>query len=133
MNILPMTKSKMLQGTIIVLCVTMLCVFIIAILVGGVPRILFAIFIILPNTVGLWLMKEPARLIVSTFIMFLVIVVPLGLINPFAAMDAQDQNSPDVWSLVLEIYPWVAVGLFVVHILGIHKHEFKSVFQHSNS
>ena len=76
--------------------------------------------VILPIGVGLWLLKEVARKIVIFFIMFsMVIIVPVGLINPFMAMDVKDP--PDVTQLVISIYPWVNLGLLFVPILGIHK------------
>jgi len=73
---------------------------------------------------GLWRMQEWARSAVVFVIWLLIIVVPLGRINPFAAADGLGLNPPSAWQLAFSIYPWVALGIFVLHVLGKHKLAF---------
>jgi hypothetical protein len=131
MRLLPQTKSKTLMFVVLVICsgIAYLCG--LQFYLGGVERALFAVVFLMPVGVGLWLLKEAARLLVSAIIMLLVIFVPFGIINPFAAMDALGPNPPDAWKLAMAVFPWVVVGLWLVHILGKHKSEFTPVFKRS--
>ncbi len=74
---------------------------------------------------GLWLRLHIARGLALMILWFVAIFLPLGLINPFAAMDSSDPSLPSVWYLALLIYPWVAVSLFAIHVLGKYKNEFR--------
>ncbi len=80
--------------------------------------------VLLAVAVGLWHLQEWSRAVVVAFIWLLIIVVPLGLINPFAAMDELGSNPASAWQLAVSIYPSVGLGIFVLHILGKHKREF---------
>jgi hypothetical protein len=80
---------------------------------------------LLVAAVGLWRLKDWARALVVIFIWLLLIVgVPLGGINPFAAMDELGPNPPSAWQLAASIFPRVALGIFVLYILGKHRREF---------
>jgi hypothetical protein len=55
---------------------------------------------------------------------FFVIAIPLGTLNPFAAMNDYGPNPPSVWELAAKVYAGVAVAVFALHILGKYKSEF---------
>jgi hypothetical protein len=133
MRILPPTNSKPLLSVVITLCAGIAYLFGLQFYIGGIERAIFAVVFLLPFGFGLWLLKEPARLLASAIIMLLVIFVPVGLINPFAAMDELGPEPPEAWKLALAIYPWVAVGLLLVHILGKYKNEFTPLFKKCNT
>ncbi len=75
-----------------------------------------------PLTWGLWQRHPLARRVVLVLLWLIIIVLPIGLINPFAYMDGM--VSGPVWKLALPVYGIAAVALFMVHILGKHKAEF---------
>jgi hypothetical protein len=75
--------------------------------------------------VGLWHRLHAARLFVLVVLWFVVIVVPIGVINPFAAMDSYGNSPPSVWALIFKVAPWVVGSLFVIHVLGKYKREFR--------
>jgi hypothetical protein len=55
-----------------------------------------------------------------------VFIVPLGTINPFAAMDELGPSHPPLWELIVfRIAPWVVPSLFAIHVLGKYKGEFR--------
>jgi hypothetical protein len=97
---------------------------------GGITSLAIVTALIFPLIVGLWFLKELARKVVSTILILLTILLPIGIINPFAAMDMQP-SPPGVWELAFQVYPWVAVGLLIVHVLGKYKSEFKPLFKSS--
>lgn len=92
---------------------------------SGQLRGLFTIGFFTLLGIGLWLRLHAARGTALVILWFVAIFLPLGLINPFAAMDNPDPNPPSAWHLAFLIYPWVAVSLFVIHVLGKHKGEFR--------
>lgn len=127
MKLFPSTKSISLRWTLLGL--TLACGWPIArgiILVAtGHLQGLFTIGLFVLLGVGLWLRLHVARALTLVILWFVAIFLPLGLINPFAAMDNPDPNPPSALHLALLIYPWVAAALLVIHILGKHKGEFR--------
>jgi hypothetical protein len=74
--------------------------------------------------IGLATFSKGGRVGTLVFLWFVVIVVPLGAINPFAAINSYAPNYPSVWKLVTWIYPFVALAVYFLHVLGKHKHSF---------
>ena len=72
---------------------------------------------------GTWRLKRWARWITVPALWLCVIVVPIGVVNPFAAMEWEG-GAPS-WGLLAA---WVGVGiaicLGVLHVLGKHRGEF---------
>jgi hypothetical protein len=116
---------------VIIICIGIAYLFGLQFYMGGLGRIIFAVAFVMPIGVGLWFLKTPARWLVSTIIMLLVIFLPIGFFK--AAIHELGPNPPETWQLVLAIYRWVAVGLLLVHILGKHKGEFTPLFKKSNT
>ena len=73
---------------------------------------------------GMWRLKKWARWISVFALWFCVIVIPVGALSPFAAMDWQG-GAPRWEVLASWIAAGIALGLFVLHILGKHKKEFR--------
>jgi hypothetical protein len=85
----------------------------------------FAVFLV-PLAFGLWLLNPAARVLALAVLWFVVFVVPLGTINPFAAMDELGPSPPPLWELlVFWVAPWVVPSLFAIHVLGKYKSEFR--------
>lgn len=61
----------------------------------------------------------------SAGLWLIAVFLPLGLINPFAAIDNPDPTPPSALRLALLVYPWVATSLFAIHVLGKYKNEFR--------
>jgi len=94
---------------------------------AGQPLIgLFAVAFWVPLAIGLWVLNPAARVIALAGLWLVIIVVPLGVINPFAAMDELGPNPPPVWELLVYwVAPWVVPALIAIHVLGKHKGEFR--------
>lgn len=73
---------------------------------------------------GLWQMHPLARRVVVVLLWFIVLVLPVGVINPFAAMDGAIPADQPIWQIALPLFGLVAVALFMLHVLGKHKAEF---------
>lgn len=127
MKLLPSTGSQLLSWTLLALVLA--CAWFtlrgLQLVVDGQLQGLFTAVVCALLGLGLWLRQHIARIFALAILWFVVIVVPVGMINPFAAMDGYGPNPPSVWSLVLQIAPWVVASLFVIHVLGKYKHEFR--------
>jgi hypothetical protein len=86
---------------------------------GNPWPLLTAVALWLPLAWGLWRRHPLARRVAQALLWLIVIVLPIGLINPFAAMDGLVSGS--IWALAVPVYGIVAVALFCLHILGKHK------------
>jgi hypothetical protein len=73
--------------------------------------------------VGLWRLTEWARKVLTGAVVLLAIIVPVGIINPFAAMDMAEP--PPVGQLAIWLYIPCAVGLVYVYLLGRYRSEFR--------
>jgi hypothetical protein len=127
MKLLPATDTTLLRWTLVALCIacTWLAVQGFQLVFAGELRGLVTVGFSLLLGTGLWMRLHVARLLALVILWFVVIFVPLGMINPFAAMDVYGPNPPSVWRLVMQIAPWVVVSLFVIHVLGKYKSEFR--------
>lgn len=72
---------------------------------------------------GMWRLKKWARWITVFVLWFCVIVIPIGVLNPFAAMEWEG-GAPQWEVLASWVAGGVALGLFVLHVLGKHKGDF---------
>jgi len=129
MKVLPATCSNVLRWTLVALAVACLVTATryLQFAIGGEPLYgVVAVVFWVPLAIGLWLLKPVARLVATGVLWFVVVVVPLGTINPFAAMDELGPNPPPVWELVVFwVAPWVVPALFAIHVLGRYKAEFQ--------
>ena len=127
LNLLPKTEIKLLKYTVFLICVGIAYIAVKNLIWGGVDRYVFVLLFLIPSCIGLWLLKEPARLIINGIIIFFSILAPFGLINPFAAINDYGPNPPSVWELSISIFPLVLIGLVIAHILGKYKNEFTPI------
>lgn len=74
--------------------------------------------------IGLWRTQAWARTTTVYFIWFMIIVSPLVVFSPFRVMDELWPNPPSAWILALQVYPWVGLGIIILHVLGKHKADF---------
>jgi hypothetical protein len=121
---LPRSGSRMLVGVVAAVAV-LYSVLALAIVIGlrtpasVAAAIPFAVF-----SWGMWRLKKWARWFTVIVLWFCVIVVPVGLLNPFAAMEWQG-GAPRWEVLAFWVALGVVLGLFLLHVLGRHKAEFK--------
>lgn len=78
----------------------------------------------LPLAWGLWRLHPLARKVAVVLLWLVVIVLPIGLINPFAAMDGAIDPHTSIWTLAIPVYMLVALAVFMLHILGKHRSAF---------
>jgi len=84
-----------------------------------------ALLLWLPLAVGLWHYHPLARRIAVFLLWLVVIVLPIGVINPFAAMDGAIDVDQPLWRLALPLLGVIALALAMLHILGKHKDVFR--------
>ena len=91
------------------------------------PTALFVAFIMLVAAFLLIHLSRWGRKVVVAILWFPIIVVPIGVINPFFASDlsAEGGTPPLVEYLLALIAPFVAWGIWCLHILGKHKEKFR--------
>ena len=129
MGYMPSTKSSALRWTLLALiagCLYEAGINIASAIGGGWGFWLVALGFWLPLSIGLWFRLPISRWITLVILWMSVIVMPLGVINPFAAMDELGPNPPPVWKLIAAVVPVMVASLFAIHILGKHKDEFCS-------
>jgi len=83
----------------------------------------FVAALLLALVAGLWRMRPWARTWVVVGLWCLLVILPLGILNPFWAMD-QLGPLPGAGSLMYRLVPWMLMGLFALHVLGRHKRAF---------
>lgn len=91
---------------------------------GQYVPLLFAAVLWLPLAWGLWRRRPLARRVAVALLWLVVIVLPIGVINPFAAMDGAIAIDIPLWRLALPVFGIVGLALFALHILGKYKTEF---------
>lgn len=73
---------------------------------------------------GMWRLKRWARWITVAASWSCVIVVPIGVLNPFAAMEWEG-GAPRWQILAAWLGLGIVVALGVLHVLGRHRADFK--------
>lgn len=127
MALLPRTKSVALRATVLFLVILLACASVNStymLLRGNYMAAIIGLCIWLPLAYGLWNLNNSARIGISFLLWCVAILIPVGMINPFAAINGPGPPFPDVWDLVIQIYPCVAVAVLALDILGKHKREF---------
>jgi hypothetical protein len=73
---------------------------------------------------GTWTLSRFARWVTILWIWVMLIVMPLGILAPFAGPNAQ--GSQPYWGTMLAaVTPFIVLGFFFLHVFGKHKREFK--------
>lgn len=93
-------------------------------LTGNTLPLVFAAGLWLPLAWGLSRRHPVARQVALALLWLVIIVMPIGVINPFAAMDGLVSVDMPLWRLLVPVFSGVAVALFMVHILGKYKAAF---------
>jgi hypothetical protein len=129
MKLLPATDKPVLRWTLVALAVG--CIWSAArsiqlALGGAYFSGVLAVALWLPLAVGLWRCHPAARVVAKAVLWLIVIIVPFGIVNPFAAMDELGPNPPPVAELLLFwVAPWVIPSLLAIHVLGKYAAEFQ--------
>ncbi len=121
---LPATRHRPLVGVVAVLAAFYAVLG--AALAFNAVRAPISLAVALPFAVlswGIWRLKRWARWITVCALWFCVIVVPIGVLNPFTAMEWEG-GAPQWEVLAAWVGLGVAIGLFMLHVLGKHKADF---------
>ena len=73
---------------------------------------------------GIWTLSRAARWVTVIWIWIMVIVMPLGVVGPFATRGT-GPDAPYWGAMLAAITPLVVAGLFFILVFGRHKREFK--------
>lgn len=91
---------------------------------GKIVPMMFSVFLWLPLAWGLFQRRPLARRVSLVLLWLAIIFLPIGVINPFAAMDGLVSTDTPIWRLAVPVFGVVAVALYMAHILGRHKAAF---------
>ncbi len=132
MKILPSTQFPLLRWTLLVLVAGCVWLAIRDLQLAFSGELLYGVLALglwVPLAIGLWLRYSVARWVAIVVLWVVAVAVPLGTVNPFAAMDELGPNPPPLWQLLIKVAPWVIGPLFAVHVLGKYKKEFRQQFK----
>lgn len=115
---------KVVLTALIVGCMLLVASSIQNALSGVYLPMLFAVTFWLPLAWGLWHLRPLARKTAQALLWLLIVILPIGVINPFAAIDGAFSPDTPLWQLALSVFGAVAMALFALHILGKYKLEF---------
>lgn len=124
---LPDVKSPTLKVVLLILigsCIAMFFSAVQSALSSRYIPLVVSILLWAPLAWGLWRLHPVARKVSVVLLWLVVIVLPIGVINPFAAMDGMVDPHASLWTLLVPVYSVVALALFMLHILGKHKSAF---------
>lgn len=77
-----------------------------------------------PLAWGLWRRNRLARRVAVALLWWLVLVLPIGVINPFAVMDGVVALDTPLWHLALPVFGGVGGALFALHVLIKYRAEY---------
>ena len=72
---------------------------------------------------GMWKLSRFARWVTVIWIWITVLVLPLGVVEPFS--EPAQGDAPYWGAMLAALTPLIVLGLFFVYVLGKHKREFK--------
>ena len=124
---LPGASSRALRGLLILLigvCAAMTTNALIAAFNGRLLPLVLSLVLWIPLAWGLWILHPLARKVTVALLWMVVTVLPIGVINPFAAMDGAIDIDIPLWRLALPVVGGVGLALVALHILGKYKTEF---------
>jgi hypothetical protein len=121
---LPPTDDRLLLCVVMLLAAFYACVS--ALLAMNAVRAPISLAVALPFaalSLGMWRLKRWARWSTILALWFCVIVVPIGVLNPFAAMEWEG-GAPPWETLALWVGIGIVIGLGILHVLGKHRAAF---------
>ena len=124
MNKVAPPALKAVLITLVVGCLLLAVTAIQQALSGRYLPLLFAAVLWAPMAWGLWHLHRLARKVAVALLWLVIIVLPIGVINPFTAIDGAIGMDTPLWRLALPVFGAVALALFALHILGKYKSEF---------
>ena len=122
-------EFRLVQGGLIAALLALSASAVVDALVGRWLPLVLALVFWLPLAWGLWRRHRLARLGVLAVLWLLLGVLPLGVLNPFAAIDGALPLDMPLWRLALPVFALVAVVLFLIHVLD----KYRAVFGQQRS
>jgi hypothetical protein len=125
MQLLPTTRSRALALVVAAVAAFYFCVTVLLLLnarqsLGALAAApLFALL-----AWGIWKLSRFVRWVTVICLWLMVVMAPLGIINPDAASSLGDR-APHWTTMVAIAALFVFVGLLFLYVLGKHKREFK--------
>lgn len=122
-------EFRLVQGGLIAALLALSASAVVDALAGRWLPLVLALVFWLPLAWGLWRRHRLARLGVLAVLWLLLGVLPLGVLNPFAAIDGALPLDMPLWRLALPVFALVAVVLFLIHVLD----KYRAVFGQQRS
>lgn len=122
-------EFRLIQGGLIAALLALSASAVVDALAGRWLPLVLALVFWLPLAWGLWRRHRLARLGVLAVLWLLLGVLPLGVLNPFAAIDGALPLDMPLWRLALPVFALVAVVLFLIHVLD----KYRAVFGQQRS
>lgn len=122
-------EFRLVQGGLIAALLALSASALVDALAGRWLPLVLALVFWLPLAWGLWRRHRLARLGVLAVLWLLLGVLPLGVLNPFAAIDGALPLDMPLWRLALPVFALVAVVLFLIHVLD----KYRAVFGQQRS
>ena len=130
--IIPKTESRWLSGVVTFLIIAFGAIGIrqmVLAMSGGVLvfNVIFSV-IFVTTGIGLWALKNWARILAQGFCFWTMFVMIIGLLNPFTAGDMMARGVDPMTNtplIVLALVVWSGFWLSIIHILGKYKGSFK--------
>ena len=133
MPILPQTKRVGLRIAIVVLCILYLAEAVMSIRLGLKGHWGFGamgLFLWLPLALGLWRLVNIARIVALVIQWILFVIIPLGALSPFAAMDGAWRNTP-LWVVFGMVIAVGSCNCYAIFVLTKLKDQFHPLLQRS--
>ncbi|WP_243384105.1 hypothetical protein [Geothrix alkalitolerans] len=80
-------------------------------------------FFWLPLALGLWRLTNIARMVALTIQWILFVIIPLGVLSPFAAMEGVWRNIP-LWALFSLVIAVGSCNCYAIFVLTYSKDQF---------
>ncbi|MFZ5483567.1 MAG: hypothetical protein ACOZB0_04980 [Pseudomonadota bacterium] len=120
----PALALKLVLALLIGLCLALIVTSLVLAVAGHWLPLVAAALLWAPLAWGLWRRKRLARRVAVVLLWWLVLVLPIGVINPFAAMDGAIDPDTPLWHLALPVFGVVAIALLALHVLIKYRSAF---------
>ena len=133
MRLLPQTNRTALRIAILAICLVYLTNALFCILFGFKGHWVYGgmgVFFWLPLSLGLWYLKNVARVVALVLHWFLFVMLPFGILSPETAMNPAWARTP-LWVLFGYVITLGTLNCLAIHTLTRSKDQFKPLSRES--